>query len=250
MKPTDETREAEISGAVAADDGGLGVVVSGGVDDVRVLLVAEARRRDVSSARLVELETKIARATSSTRAVSTLGAYRSDWEDFMLWCDDLGLVALPAQPATVAAYVAELAEPPDDRPPRALSTIRRRLASISEAHKLAGYGTVNPVGDVLVRETMKGLRRILGAATAQKKGVSTADIRAVVSRLGVRLIDHRDRAVLLVGFAGGFRRSELAGLTVEDLEDHPEGLLVHVRQSKTDQDRVGRRVEIVWVRLF
>ena len=92
---------------------GLGVVVTGGVDDVRMLLVVEARRRDVSSARLAELQAKIARATSSTRASSTLGAYRSDWEDFLLWCDDLGVAALPATAATVAAYVAELAEPPD-----------------------------------------------------------------------------------------------------------------------------------------
>ena len=93
---------------------------------------------------------------------------------------------------------------------------------------------------------MKGLRRMLGLATAQKKGVSTADVRAATARLGVRLIDHRDRAVLLLGFAGGFRRSELADLAVEDLEDHPEGLLVHVRRSKTDQEQAGRRIEIVY----
>ena len=62
----------------------------------------------------------------------------------------------------------------------------------------------------------------------------------------MRLIDHRDRAVLLLGFAGGFRPSEPAGLAVEDLEGHPEGLLVYVRHSKTDQEQAGRRIEIVY----
>lgn len=204
----------------------------------------EAARDSAPPARLMELEAKIARAVARSRAEATLRAYRSDWADFTIWCGQEGFDPLPASPATVAAYVAELADPPDDRPPRAVSTIERRLAAIGEGHKVAGHP--NPASAGLVRETMKDIRRLIGVAQRQKKGVSTEDLRAVATGLGDRAIDVRDRAILLVGFAGGFRRSELAGLDVDDIEGHPGGLLVRLRSSKTDQERAGRKVEIVY----
>jgi len=194
--------------------------------------------------RLADLEAKVARAVRRSRAEATLKAYRADWADFTTWCTTLGFDALPADPATVAAYVAELADPPDDRPPRTVSTISRRLAAIAEGHKVAGHP--NPTADPLVRETMKGIRRSLGVAPTQKRGITTADVRAAVTGLGERLIDHRDRALLLVGFAGGFRRSELVALEVTDITDHPRGLLVRVRRSKTDQEAAGRTVEVAY----
>src|SRR5690242_15251064 len=99
----------------------------------------EAARDGAPPERLVEIEAKIARAVRRSRAESTLRAYRADWSDFVLWCDQVGLAPLPAAPRTVAAYVAELADPPDDRPPRRISTIERRLAAIGEGHKVAGH---------------------------------------------------------------------------------------------------------------
>ena len=196
-------------------------------------------------ARVAELNAKLAGVLRRSKAPATLRAYRSDWADFCRWCDRLGVVALPADPATVALYIAELADPCDASAPRAVSTISRRLASISAAHKLAGHA--NPCLDELVKETFKGVRRMLGvAARHAKTGIGTNDIAAVIAGLDERrLIDQRDRALLLVGFAGGFRRSELASLHVTDIEQHPEGLLVSVRRSKTDQEQTGRRVEIV-----
>lgn len=105
-------------------------------------LVAELVSRQVLESRdgagldrLADLEAKLARAVRSSQAESTLKAYRSDWEDFATWCETVGLGSLPAAPATVAAYLADLAEPPDDRKPLAISTIQRRKASIGEAQE-------------------------------------------------------------------------------------------------------------------
>ena len=207
--------------------------------------LAEARH-GADLERLQTLESKITEAVRASRSEATLKAYASDWADFTLWCDNSGLESMPATPATVAAYLAELADPDDDRPPRAVSTIERRRASISEAHKLAG--AANPALDPLVKQVMKGIRRQLGVAPRNRKaGLSTADIKAMVSGLDeTKLIDVRDKALLLLAFATALRRGSLAALTVTDIEDHPQGLLVHLRKSKTDQEGKGRRIEVAY----
>ena len=196
--------------------------------------------------RLEHLESKIAEALRASRSEATLKAYASDWADFTLWCETNHLESMPSTPATVAAYLTELADPSDDRPPRAVSTIQRRRAAISEAHKLAGRS--NPALHPLVKQVMKGIRRQLGVAPRNRKaGLSTADVRAIVTGLDEdHLIDVRDKAILLLGFATALRRSSLAALTVSDIEDHPEGLLVHLRKSKTDQEGKGRRIEVAY----
>jgi len=105
----------------------------------------------------------------------------------------------------------------------------------------------NPATDALVREAMRGIRRALGVAPRhQKKAVTTADIRAAVAPLSTGMAQSRDRLILLLGFAGAMRRSELAGITLGDVEEVPEGLLVRLVRSKTDQEAAGRRVEIVY----
>lgn len=114
-----------------------------------------------------------------------------------------------------------------------MSTITRRLAAIGQVHQFAGHP--NPAAETIVREAMRGIRRALGVAPVQKRAVTTADIAAVVAQLDeVTLIDLRDRVILLVGFAGGMRRSELAGIHVDDVTSAPEGLLIRLRRSKTD----------------
>jgi integrase len=129
-------------------------------------------------------------------------------------------------------------------PPLKVSTITRRLAAISEAHKVSCE--TNPTQDQLVRETMAGIRRMLRVAPNRKEALSTEQIRAAVNHLGRRLVDDRDRVVLLLGYAGGFRRSELVSIDVEDLDNHSAGLVVQLRVSKTDQEGQGRRVEVVY----
>ena len=196
--------------------------------------------------RWVEHDRKISAAIRASRAENTLRAYRTDWADFTTWCQTEDLTPLPATPATVAAYLAYLAEPPDDRPPLAIATIGRRKATISQAHTTAQQP--NPCADELVRTVLRGLRRQHGIApTARKNGVSTADITAMISGLDdTRSIDIRDKALLLTGFATALRRQSLVDLNVEDLEDHPEGIIVWVRRSKTDQEGAGRRIEVAY----
>jgi len=220
--------------------------VTAASETVEVLadLVSDPARAAVVAERLAALEAKVAAAVVRSRAPATLRAYRSDWKDFIVFCGQLGVDALPAAPAVVAGYVAELADPPDDRSPARVSTITRRLAAIGECHKLSGHP--NPCTDALVRETMKGVRRALRVASTQKKGITTGDVKAAVAGLPPGLAGHRDRLLLTLGFAGGFRRSEPAGMTVGDVEQVAEGLLVHLERSKTDQEGKGRRVEIVY----
>jgi site-specific recombinase XerD len=194
--------------------------------------------------RYLELQSKAAQMATAARTPSTLTAYRSDFGDFTEWCRHLQLVALPATPATVATYLTDLAQPSDDRAPLAVSTIERRVAAISVAHQLVHES--NPCRDPIVAETMKGIRRLLGTAPVQKQAVTPADIRAAVTRTGDRPIDVRDRLILLLGFASGMRRSELANLQTSDIVSAPEGLLIQLRRSKTDQEGRGRRVEIVY----
>lgn len=195
--------------------------------------------------RLALVEAAVAKAISRGRAPATIRAYASDWTDFANWCTTLGVQALPASPGAVAGYVSELAFPPEERATLAVSSITRRLAAIGQVHSVAHHP--NPATDALVREAMRGIRRSLGVAPRrQKRAVATADIRAALSSLGDSAAELRDRAVLLLGFATAMRRSELAGLEVCDIEEVPEGLLVHLGRSKTDQEAAGRRIEVVY----
>jgi len=146
---------------------------------------------------------------------------------------------LPATPQTISLYISALADL-GAKP----STIQRRLSAISQAHQLAGH-TPSPTSDWLVRTTMQGIRRTLGTAPTQKTPVVTAKLRRLLATCpDDTLAGLRDRALLIAGFAGGFRRSELLALDVADLQESSDGLRITVRQSKTDQEGAGREVGI------
>jgi site-specific recombinase XerD len=173
----------------------------------------------------------------ASKAVNTLRGYQSDWRDFCAWCESQGgICPLPAPADSVAAYIAECAgylKP---------GSIQRRLNAIAEAHKAAGLDS--PTHTALVRSTLKGIRRTLGTAATQKTAALTEDIRAMVDATDAGIIGARDRALILLGFAGASRRSELVGLDVEDCAFSKDGLTVTLRRSKTDQDGQGRKVGI------
>jgi site-specific recombinase XerD len=140
----------------------------------------------------------------ASKAPNTLRAYRSDLADFELWCEGERLSPLPAAPQTIAVYLAALA----DAGAKA-STIQRRLAAISQARQLAGHEP-SPTTEWVVRAAMSGIRRTIGTASAQKAAISTAELRRMIAGTpSDTLAGLRDRALLLIGFAGGFRRSEL-----------------------------------------
>jgi len=172
----------------------------------------------------------------NSKAQNTLRGYRSDWRDFSRWCEAHGLRPLPAAPECVTSYIAECAER------LKVGSIQRRLNAITEAHK--AIGLESPTSTGMVRATMKGIRRTLGTATVQKAPAVTADIRAMVDATDAGLIGVRDRALILLGFAGAFRRSELVALDIEDCAFGKDGLTVTLRHSKTDQEGLGRKIGI------
>jgi integrase len=131
----------------------------------------------------------------------------------------------------VALYLTALAET------RRPSTIRRRLASISVAHQVAGFET--PTADAGVRAVWSGIRRRQGMAPRKMRAARTKVITAMVAPLGDGLADARDRTMLPFGFAGALRRSELVALDVEDVSEDDGGLRLVLRRSKTDQDAEG-----------
>jgi integrase len=173
----------------------------------------------------------------ASRAPNTLRAYRSDWRHFTRWCSDHVLAALPARPETVALYLAGMAA----GGARAVS-IQRRLSSISQAHQAAGH-LPSPTQDFLVRQVMRGIRRTLSVApTRHKAPLGAAELRRLVQATPEgTLAGRRDRALLLVGHLGAFRRSELVALDLEDVEETGAGLGILVRRSKTDQEGEGLR---------
>lgn len=171
------------------------------------------------------------------KASNTLRAYRADWQDFVTWCDAHGVQPLPALPETVALYLSDLAASG-----KKTSTLQRRISSISQAHQAAGYES--PTRSSKVRSVMAGIRRVHGSAEEGKAPVLVDDLRRMVAQLPDTLLGVRDRAILLLGFAGAFRRSELVSLDVEDLEFAREGLIVTLRRSKTDQEGRGSKIGI------
>jgi site-specific recombinase XerD len=173
-----------------------------------------------------------------SKAPNTVRAYRADWRHFEAWCQERGLPSLPASEDTVALYLADLASW------ARTSTIQRRLSAIAEAHRVAGHEP--PTRGAKVRLTWSGIRRTKGTAEEGKAPVLTPDLRRMVATCDDSLLGLRDRALLLLGFAGAFRRSELVSLDVADLSFVPEGLTVLLRRSKTDQEGAGEKIGIPW----
>jgi site-specific recombinase XerD len=172
------------------------------------------------------------------KAESTRKAYRADFDAFAVWCAGRG-VALPATPKTVAAYLAAEAEA-GKKP----STISRRCAAIGYAHKLAGLES--PTNAEGVKATLRGIRRAVGAAPARKAPAVAEVARDMVKAAPAgKLKGLRYKALLLLGFGGAFRRSELVALDVSDLEETDEGLRVTIRRSKTDQEGHGVTIAVV-----
>jgi integrase len=184
-----------------------------------------------------------------SRAPNTRRAYRFDLEDYEVWCRSMRLDD-PRHPETVRSYVAALARPNGARKQAPngckVSTIMRRLSAIAWAATTAGYS--DPTKDPRVRDIVAGIRRMLRIEPERKKPLTIELVRELVATFGDSLHDRRDRALVLLGLAGGLRRSELVGLDVEHLVREPEGIVAHLPRSKTDQEGRGRDVAIPYGR--
>lgn len=169
---------------------------------------------------------------SASMAENTVRAYARDWRTWLAYANEHSLPEMPAEPAHVCAFLAA-----HGRDHKATTTQRAAMA-IGKAHRLAGLP--NPIDHEHVRRTLAGLRRTKGTAPRQAAPLVTDDIERLIAACPDDLRGARDRALLLVGYVGAFRRSELAALDVEDLESRPEGLVVRIRRSKVDQEGHGR----------
>lgn len=182
-----------------------------------------------------------ARAVSYARAeksAATQKAYWSDFGVFGLWCQEREFPLIPTTSEAVAAYLAFEA----DRGAKP-STIARRLAAIRYVHGIGGHP--NPTNDERVRAVLRGIRRTHGTAPRRVLPATADRLLAMVPRPDRSLNTLRDRALLLLGFAGAFRRSELVALDVADLEEVPDGLRLTIRRGKTDQEGHGTVIAIV-----
>jgi site-specific recombinase XerD len=167
----------------------------------------------------------------SSKSNNTLRAYKSDFKDFGAFCAKHGFDSLPTEPKVVSLYLTYLSKNSK------VSTLRRRLVSIGMLHKLKGHylDTKHPI----IIENLMGIKRVKGTIQKGKKPILINHLKSIINVINEKKIDEikksRDKTVVLVGFGGGFRRSELVNIDYEDIEFVPEGVKITIKRSKTDQ---------------
>ncbi len=189
------------------------------------------------------LSEKSLAALSETKSENTLNAYESDWNDFCDWCKYHKEIAFPAMPETIVNYINDLADYAKS------ATIKRRISAISENYNAAGRAATNPCKAWVVKEALIGLTRLKGSIQVGKTPIYWEELEEMVSVMDLSTLQGlRDRAILILGFMGAFRRSELAGLDVEDIKKFPQGIVVTIRKSKTDQTQEGQQIGIPYLK--
>jgi site-specific recombinase XerD len=191
------------------------------------------------------LEIETLKNLKNSKAQNTLRAYQSDFRDFSAFCSKNGFSAIPTQPKIIALYLTHLSKSSK------FSTLKRRLASISVIHKLKGHylDTKHPI----IMENLHGIKRSLGSRQKAKKPILINDLRLIIKAINEEKTETknhvqakiksqeklRNKALILIGFAGGFRRSELVNIDHEDIEFVNEGVKILIKRSKTDQSGEG-----------
>ena len=187
----------------------------------------------VTDIKSLELDTL--KNLKNSKATNTLRAYQADFKDFSLFCSKNNFASLPTNPKILAFYITHLSKYSK------FSTLKRRLASISVIHKLKGHYIDNK--HPLIMENLMGIKRKLGTNQKSKKPILINDLKAIINAIDnsnfTYLRKLRDKSLILIGFAGGFRRSELVNIDIEDIEFVSEGLKIFVKRSKTDQSGEG-----------
>ncbi len=230
--PFDAVSATANGSGIATSDTGVKRVItepSGSLDVPPDVLLAELEDAAEETAKLIE----------QSVAKSTKRAHEGDWKHFANWCARYNLTPLPAEPRTIALYIG--AHSKRHKP----ATIRRRLASITVMHRRADPDAIPPTKHEGVRRAWRGLLRTYGAATKSKNAARTAQVRRMVETLDLAtLTGKRDRAIILIGFAGAFRRSEVVGFDVHHVEERTDGLAIVLPWSKTNQDGEHEEVGI------
>lgn len=186
-----------------------------------------------------KLSLKSKKRMEKAKAFNTIKSYASDWNDFSDWCQHQQLKDLPAEPETIVNYINDLADNAK------ANTVSRRITAISENHIAAGFGRNNPAHTGLVRNAMMAIRREKGTFQHGKSPILLETIHLLSECFDEQdIVSLRDRAILFLGFAGAFRRSELVNVQLEDLTFSAEGLMVFIPQSKGDQLGRGNYIAI------
>ena len=186
----------------------------------------------VTDVKSLELETL--KNLKSSKANNTLRAYKADFRDFALFCQQNGFSSMPSEPKILTLYLTHLSKSSK------FSTLKRRLASISVIHKLNGHylDTKHPI----ITENILGIKRVKGTYQKAKKPILINDLKIIIKAIDEDKNKNnrvKNKALLLIGFAGGFRRSELVAIDIDDVEFVPEGVKIFVKKSKTDQSGEG-----------
>ncbi len=205
----------------------------------------ERQYMDNASSRPLTVKAALAQAKSLTYrdgadAPATRRAYDSDMRAFEAWCAQHQLIALPATPEVVGAYLAAAGEG------YAISTLHRRVAAIAHASAIAGHplNTRAPA----ISETLRGIGRLHGSHRRRAAALGVSELKALTSVCEATMAGDRDRALLLIGFAGALRRSELVGLDIEHLTRRRDGVALQLPPSKNDPPGEGGEVLIVYGR--
>jgi site-specific recombinase XerD len=168
----------------------------------------------------------------NSKAINTVRAYKSDFNDFGIFCAQNGFKSLPSEPKIVSLYLTHLSTKEAK-----ISTLKRRLVSIGVIHKLKGHylDTKHPS----IIENLMGIKRRKGSIQKAKKPILINNLKAIINVIDQQNKEEikklRDRTIILIGFSGGFRRNEIVSLNCDDLDFVPEGLKINIRRSKTDQ---------------
>jgi site-specific recombinase XerD len=193
------------------------------------------------------LEIETLKNLSNSKSKNTLRAYKSDFDNFAAFCISNGFNYLPTQPQIVALYLTKISKTSK------FSTLKRRIASISVIHKLKGHYL--DVKHPIIIENLHGIKRNIGTRQLAKKPILINNLKLLINVINsnivnitelkkirkekFELINSRDKALILIGFAGGFRRSELVNIEYNDIEFVDEGVKILVKKSKTDQSGEG-----------
>jgi len=186
----------------------------------------------VTDVKSLELETL--KNLKNSKALNTLRAYKSDYKDFASFCLRNGFKSMPSEPKIISLYLTYLSKSCK------FSTLKRRLASLSVIHRLSGHyiDTKHP----MITENLMGIKRVKGSYQKAKKPILLNDLKSIVNVIDKDKNEKRrakNRALILVGFAGGFRRSELVAILFEDIDFVAEGVKIFIKRSKTDQSGEG-----------
>jgi site-specific recombinase XerD len=200
-------------------------------DAASTSLVTSPTRAIRRRARFPSLSPEAAAYAAEAYAPATVAAYQADCAHFEQWCAAEGRIALPADLDTITRYIVAHGEK------LGRATLARRLVGIGFAHRVAGSAWVGT--HPLVKATLRGVLRRHGKPARQAAALMTDEVRMLVATCDESLVGLRDRALLLVGYAGGLRRSELVAITREDIEAEPGGLRIRIQRSKTDPTGEG-----------